>query len=211
MIKHRYNSTYRTFLVSLEADQREHSQCNMSKVVTWTHTAFHYLQNVTNLSFHTTWNSLQLQRTPQRALNIFAVAENYTAYSENSHCWGEFHTTCWKLHNCGNFSNRYIKLCRCIVLQMSTRVYWACILIGVVGVCSSVGVATDYGLDGLGIESRWGRDFSRTSRPALGPTQPPVEWVPGLSWARAWCWPLVPRSRKGRAIPLSTLWACSDL
>jgi hypothetical protein len=39
---------------------------------------------------------------------------------------------------------------------------------------SSVGIATDYGLDGPGIESRWGRDFSHTSRPALGPTQSPV-------------------------------------
>jgi hypothetical protein len=35
---------------------------------------------------------------------------------------------------------------------------------------SSVGIATVYGLDGLGIESRWGRDFSHTSIPALGPT-----------------------------------------
>jgi hypothetical protein len=46
---------------------------------------------------------------------------------------------------------------------------------------SSVSIATDYGMDGPGIESRWGRDFSHTSRPALGPTQPPVQWLPGLS------------------------------
>jgi hypothetical protein len=46
---------------------------------------------------------------------------------------------------------------------------------------SSVGIATGYGLDGPGIESRWGRDISHTCRPALGPTQSPVQWVPGLS------------------------------
>ena len=47
---------------------------------------------------------------------------------------------------------------------------------------SSVGIATRYGLDGPGIEFRWGRDFQHPSGPALGPTQPPVRWVPGLSW-----------------------------
>jgi len=31
------------------------------------------------------------------------------------------------------------------------------------------------------MESRWGRDFPHLSRPALGRTQPPVQWVPGLS------------------------------
>ena len=47
---------------------------------------------------------------------------------------------------------------------------------------SSVGIATRYGLGGPGIESRWGRDFPHPYRPALGPTQHPVQWVPGLSW-----------------------------
>jgi hypothetical protein len=42
---------------------------------------------------------------------------------------------------------------------------------------SVVSIATAYGLDGLGIESRWGRDFLHLSKPALRPTQPPVQWV----------------------------------
>jgi len=46
---------------------------------------------------------------------------------------------------------------------------------------SSVGIETGYGLDGTGIEYRWGRYFPHLSRPALGLTQPPVQWVPGLS------------------------------
>jgi len=45
--------------------------------------------------------------------------------------------------------------------------------------CRSVGIATDYRLDGLGSKPG-GDEIFRPSRPALRPTQPPVQWVPGL-------------------------------
>jgi hypothetical protein len=47
---------------------------------------------------------------------------------------------------------------------------------------SAVGIATGYRLDSPKIESRWRQDVSHLSIPALGPTQTPVQWVPGLSW-----------------------------
>ena len=79
-----------------------------------------------------------------------------------------------------------------------------------VSVCrdGSVGIATRHGLDGPGLDFRWRRDFPRPFRPALGPAQPPVQWVPvlpsGSKAAGAWRWPPTQSSAevKERAVPL---------
>ena len=45
---------------------------------------------------------------------------------------------------------------------------------------NSIGIATDYGLEGPG-SNPGGDEIFRLSRPALGTTQPPAKWVPCLS------------------------------
>ena len=49
-----------------------------------------------------------------------------------------------------------------------------------VGLDSAVSMMTCYKLVGTGIESHWGRGFLYPSQLALWPTQPPIQWVPGL-------------------------------
>jgi hypothetical protein len=86
--------------------------------------------------------------------------------------WPRFITILWliKVHNNNNNNNNnlFTRLC--------------------VGRNSAVGIATRCGLGNPGIESRW--RFSAHVRTALGPNQPPVQWVSGLfpgdKAARAW-------------------------
>jgi hypothetical protein len=80
---------------------------------------------------------------------------------------------------------------------------------------SSVGIATGYGLDGPGIESRWGARFFVFVQ--TGPGAHPASCTmgtgsfPGINSGRGVTLTphplLVPWSRKGRAIPLLPLWA----
>ena len=85
-------------------------------------------------------------------------------------------------------------------------------------VCSSVGTATDYGLDGPG-SNPGGDKIFRLSRSALETTQPPIKWVlglsPGVKCGRGILLTthplLVPPSWESRAILLPTLWATPGL
>jgi hypothetical protein len=80
---------------------------------------------------------------------------------------------------------------------------------------SVVGIATGYGLDGRGIESRWGRNFLAPVQ--TGPGAHPAYCTmghgsfPGVKSGRGVTLTphplLVPWSRKGRAIHLLPLWS----
>ena len=72
-----------------------------------------------------------------------------------------------------------VRMLTFIVMECD-KIIWGVYEFGV-GWDSSVGIATRYGLDGPENESRWGQDIPDPSRPALGPTQPPIQWVPSHS------------------------------
>jgi hypothetical protein len=60
----------------------------------------------------------------------------------------------------------------------------------IMGRDGSVGIATGYGLDSPGIESRWGRQLTHIFRPACGPPSllySGYRVLPGGKAAGAWC------------------------
>jgi hypothetical protein len=78
----------------------------------------------------------------------------------------------WRYYSC------YVEL---VLIMIAKSLKWCCFkkheILCKCGPSSVVGIVTANGLDGPGIESQWGRDFPHLSRPALRPTQPPVQWV----------------------------------
>jgi len=83
---------------------------------------------------------------------------------------------------------------------------------------SSVGMATDYGLDGPGSNAGGGRDFPPVQTgPGAHPAfcQMGTRSFPGVKRGRGVLLTthllLVPRSWKSRAVPLPTLWATPGL
>jgi hypothetical protein len=86
------------------------------------------------------------------------------------------HICYWRVHSClmkeYHCSTNQIYFSKPLSLLCSPNVNH--------GPFSIVRIVTGYGLDGPGIESQWGWDFPHLSRLALGPIQPPVQWVPSL-------------------------------
>ena len=90
--------------------------------------------------------------------------------------------TCGLLETKYYFRNKFVAPCDHVLIQTDNlKNYFIFLYVATSEPGSVVGIETGYGLDGPGIESRWGRDFLQLSRPALRPIQPPVQWVPGLS------------------------------
>ena len=77
-------------------------------------------------------------------------------------------------HRGNNPSRWYINTRKIYELIIIKPIYTVC------GTGSSVGIATDYGLE-VPESNPGGDEIFRPSKPVLGPTQPPVKWVPLLS------------------------------
>ena len=102
----------------------------------------------------TSWNPLGLSRT---VVGLLYRLFRLISLSVIPHCSTSFHTA----------PSSFINLLLYILLTLASR-------------DSSVAIATRYGLNGPGFDTWWEQDLPHPLRPALGPTQPPTEFVPGL-------------------------------
>ena len=106
----------------------------------------------------------------KRGINVTCVNGRTHTYRVLFYKTAIVWTFTWPVIRLGNANTK--------VSQMKTLNI--CIYININGPGSSVSIATDYGLDGSG-SNPGGDEIFRTSRLVLGPTQPSVQWIPGLS------------------------------
>ena len=100
--------------------------------------------------------------------NILSICCKFeSAGAQSKYCVSYF------VHSLGGFYQRKPMLEILCPLRNTLTYLVSC------GPGSSVGIATDYGLNGPG-SNPGGYEIFRPSRLVVGPTQPPVNWVPGL-------------------------------
>ena len=131
----------------------------------------------TSLLFNGYRDSFPGPRWPKREVHKSSLSR-YEVTSEWSYTSTRPYTVSWREQrkitfvNHSGISTKAIQTVRVFRRFVQT----VCILIRTatleVGRDSSVGIATHYGLNRLGIESWWGRDFPHPSIPPLGPSQP---------------------------------------
>ena len=158
--------------------------------------AFEKLVSSTQTSFHkTAYVSIIRKCTCQRERKLFPVARKMTLACANvgayflpyaQHVSPLFITAATVRHSSFH-AITFPDTDRSCSVWTGYTIPWA-------GISQSV--QTRYDLDCLGFESRSGRDFPHVSRPALGSTQRPVQWVLGSfrggRAAETWCWPTTP-------------------
>ena len=79
------------------------------------------------------------------------------------------HKSQWVRRFLTKYFQKFPRFYRNIPSKTVSCYFYRQVTIKFIGRGSSVGIATGYGLDGLGIESRWRRDIPHLSSPALGP------------------------------------------
>jgi hypothetical protein len=88
-----------------------------------------------------------------------------------------------------------------LVIEISVLL-WTRLYLNTLGRGSSVDIVTRYGVDCPGVEPRWEEDFPQPSIPAPGPTQRPIQWLPGLfrggQASGAWRSPPTPSSAEAK-------------
>jgi hypothetical protein len=153
--------------VQTKINNNKYTQTKQSKNTTQT------VQNTVNTSTHITKTPTPLSKQPHitklthTPYNKFKISRKkiQTSLEISREFWPE-------IGNTGVTSGgQKLFIYKQVYLQLIAQ-YLVFLLLNVstLGRHSSVGIATRYGLDRLGIESWWRRDFPHQSRPALGLT-----------------------------------------